>query len=639
MIIHLKKVLMISLGLWASVATGQVRQLGGPALTRADFNRLACKADLPLFWIADNNNDSKLDPAELAVTGSGKKARAKYLKKGRFSKRFTKSYRKLVQLRRREAVARELDGGRPTLVRSDLSGLPARDKKVLKLLLAAGKMIEDLYLRQTGAFQFKRTIGKGPGGGKTLFWRNHGPWCHTPATAKDPFCNAMPSFPARRSGAYPADIKQDSAMCKMLQEHADAKSLLNPFTVVQRVKGKLVALPLHKVYGKKMKAVAKKLKAAAKALAKNSEEKAFRRYLLAAAKGFTSNSWGEADEAWAAMNSTNSKWYLRIGPDEVYFDPCQQKAGFHMALARIDQGSLSWQKKLNPLRKKMETGLAALIGKPYTPRDVRFHMPDFINIVRNAGDSRHPLGAVIGQSLPNWGKVAQEGRGRTVVMANLYTDPDSQRIARLKAEALLDPATLKHFTVEQNPFLVNIILHEASHNFGPHSDYRIKGKTPKVLFGGKLASTLEELKAQTAGLWFLQFLRKEGLIDDKTLKQSYTQAMLWAFGHIARGMFTSSGNVRPYSQLAAVQVGFFVKQGALSFKKGKFTIHFKKLPGAIDKLTKQVGQIKATGNHTAAQKLIDRYVKGKGRKLVQMKRIRKEVLKYPKATFLYSVAY
>ena len=77
----------------------------------------------------------------------------------------------------------------------------------------------------------------------------------------------------------------------------------------------------------------------------------------------------------------------------------------------------------------------------------------------------------------------------------------------------------------------------------------------------------------------------------------------------------------------------------LTYKKGKFTIHLKKLPGAIDKLMKQVGQMKATGDKAGAKKLIDYYVKGKGKKLVRMERISKEVLKYPKASFRYSVVY
>ena len=52
-----------------------------------------------------------------------------------------------------------------------------------------------------------------------------------------------------------------------------------------------------------------------------------------------------------------------------------------------------------------------------------------------------------------------------------------------------------------------------------------------------------------------------------------------------------------------------------------------------------MGQIKATGDEAGARKLIDHYVKGKGKKLVRMGRIAEQVLRYPKASFRYSVVY
>ena len=78
----------------------------------------------------------------------------------------------------------------------------------------------------------------------------------------------------------------------------------------------------------------------------------------------------------------------------------------------------------------MEKALAVLAGPPYEAREVSFHLPDFIDIVLNAGDARAARGATIGQSLPNWGPVANEGRGRTVAMTNFYADPDSRDVTR-----------------------------------------------------------------------------------------------------------------------------------------------------------------------------------------------------------------
>lgn len=622
----------------AGALAGTVEQYGVPALSRTDFNRLAVQANLPLFWPRDRNKDGRIDADELKVTGRGRIG-AGYLVRGKLTHRFTRAYKQLVEIRRREAVRRELDSGRPTLLYNDFSAAPTTDRAVVREILSAAEVIERIYWRQTGAAAHLRTLARSDPASQMLFWRNHGPWCQSPATRGDRFCNALPSFPRRSSGAYPGDLEHNDKMCKMLQGHADAKRLLDPFTIVRRVRGKLTAVPYNRVFGGEMRQVAARLRAAARAVARDPAEKAFHRYLLAAAKGFETNVWAEADEAWAAMSSSNSKWYLRIGPDEVYADPCQQKAGFHVSFARIDPNLLSWQKKLTPLRTTMERDLARLIGKPYRARRISFHMPDFIKIILNAGDSRHPMGATIGQSLPNWGKVAREGRGRTVVMTNLYTDPDSRKIATAKARELLGGRSMRYHSSDPSADLINIILHEATHNFGPHSDYRVKGKTPSQIFGGKMASTLEELKAQTGGMWYLQLLHRKGLLDKTQLYRAYVAALTWAFSHISRGMFSPSGNVQPYSQLAAIQVGSFMQDGALTFAGGKFTIHFDRLPRAIERLAQTVGRIKATGDRAAAKKLIDHFIKGRGHRLVHEKHIAHRLLRYPKGTFLYSVKY
>ena len=61
-------------------------------------------------------------------------------------------------------------------------------------------------------------------------------------------------------------------------------------------------------------------------------------------------------------------------------------------------------------------------------------------MVLNAGDQRSPHGATIGQSLPNWGPVAETG-GRTVAMTNLYTDADSREQQAEQMSSLFCKAT------------------------------------------------------------------------------------------------------------------------------------------------------------------------------------------------------
>ena len=154
----------------------------------------------------------------------------------------------------------------------------------------------------------------------------------------------------------------------------------------------------------------------------------------------------------------------------------------------------------------MEKALAELAGAPYKAREVSFKLPDFIDIVLNAGDSRPPSGATIGQSLPNWGPVANEGRGRTVAMTNFYTDPDSIEALKGTTESLFCKDTMAKYTTDREPQLMSTVLHEAAHNLGPAHQYKANGKIDREAFGGPLASTLEELKAQTAALFFTDWL-------------------------------------------------------------------------------------------------------------------------------------
>jgi hypothetical protein len=629
--------------------TPQTSPEHAPKLERSDFNRLAALLDRPLFWEKDLRNPGVLNPEELAILGVGAD-RSVFVddSNGIFTPNFTRIYRAMVERRRREAVARELEQGRTTLVRTDLASEPEYRKAVVRHITRAARIVEELYALQKGSHHLRDCPVPGDESSYALIRRNQGPWCQAPATEEDPFCHACPDYPSQRSGLYPAHLAEDPAMCKKLAARGDADQLLAPFVVVRGAGDSLRAVPYHRVWAHRTRRVAGQLRAAAAALPQG-EEQTFRAYLLAAATGFETNDWGPVDEAWVAMTGENSKWYLRIGPDEVYSDPCNRKAAFHVSFGRVDPVSLGWSKKLTPHRDEMEQGLARLIGPSYSARKVRFHLPDFIEIILNAGDSRLSLGAFIGQSLPNWGRVAVEGRRRTVVMSNLYSDTDSVTIRRKQAASLFSKDSMKHFTTEKKIALLGTVLHEATHNLGPHSDYRIDGKNPRAVFGGTTATVLEELKSQTGSIYYLDFLRKKGILDPEEVRKAQTCAVVWCFGQISRGMFTPSGRAKPYGQVAAIQLAFLVREGALSWDssqmaangkdRGRFTIHHHRMASAAEKLMRRVGRILARGDAKDAEKWIVDEVSGDGSQLVGNPAISNRMLRYPKASFTYSVTF
>jgi hypothetical protein len=91
-------------------------------------------------------------------------------------------------------------------------------------------------------------------------------------------------------------------------------------------------------------------------------------------------------------------------------------------------------------------------------------------------------------------------------------------------------------------------------------------------------------------------------------------------------------------------VGFLLDEGAVTFdpsapatdgNPGAFTVHFEKMPTAIEKLMKVVGLIKATNDRAGANALVAKYVDGAK---VPQKLITDRELKYPKQSLVYSVS-
>lgn len=624
------------------------------ALTRIDFNARAQERFIPLFWRTDANKNGALDPAELVtLVGPWSATLTDFVKSDAFTAQFDAVYSALLanpdesaltaeEKARRAAIRLELSQGKTTLVETNLAS--ATDRKAFEHFARAAARIEKLYALQHGTTELASKIPAGDVLSKALFFRNQSPFCVAPKTEKDPACNAVNPTPSRAVGLYPAAIQADPKFCAKLETEKNKAALMDHFSVVTEDGKGFKAVPYTEAYKEDMEGVAKELEAAAALF--GDDEAALKTYLAAAATAFRTNDWEPANEAWVAMGPHNSKWYLRVGPDETYHEPCSWKAGFALQLARINLDSVEWQKKLEPVKGEMEKALATLAGPPYAARDVKFKLPDFIDVTLNAADQRNPHGATIGQSLPNWGKVAERG-GRTVVMTNLYTDADSRETLEMQAASLYCKSTFDGFSSDSKAAILSVVLHEASHNLGPAHDYAVKGKKDDDIFGGPLASTMEELKAQTSALYFTWWLVEKGLLTEAEAKHATLRDVVWAFGHISRGMYDGAGHAKPYSQLASIQLGSMMKAGALIWKPteqanngsdvGCFEVDLAKWKPAVNELGKRVLKAKGRGDKKDAEAMKAAFVDGKDNWASLRGTVAERWLRAPKATFVYSV--
>ena len=232
-------------------------------------------------------------------------------------------------------------------------------------------------------------------------------------------------------------------------------------------------------------------------------------------------------------------------------------------------------------------------------------------------------------------------------MTNLYTDPDSEAAMKEQASSLLCAGTMGRFDSAAKHGTLSTVLHEAAHNLGPAHEYKVKGKTDDQIFGGPLASTLEELKAQTAALYFSEWLVEKNLLTKEDAEKAHIRDVTWAFGHIAQGMVNAEDKPKPYSQLASIQMGYLHESGVLVWKPadkaangtdvGCFDVDLATWKGKVDGLAKIVLGIKGRGDKALAEKTRDTYVK-EGTPWAERRAVIKERwLRAPKASFVYAV--
>lgn len=628
------------------------------ALGRIEFNRRAAEEFLPLFWREDINADGILQPGELAVLwGLPDDDAALWVAGDAFTPKFVETYARLSQApaggtgpdaERLRLVREELAQGVATLVYTDMSKDSPAEQQMVRHMMRIAVLIERLYARQIGVLENEAQIPREDMASRAMFHRNQKPFCEAPLTETNPACNALAQAPQRASGLYPAVIQTEPGFCQRMQKAPNAAALMDHFSIVtgDASPASWKSVPFPVAWAEDMSAVAQELRAAADSLGES--EPALVAYLRATADSFGSNDWEPANRAWVAMNGKNSRWYTRIGPDEVYDDPCAWKGGFALQFARINPDSTAWQEKLDPQKAAMEQQIAKMAGPPYKVRNVQFKLPDFIDVVLNAGDQRKSFGATIGQSLPNWGPVAAAG-GRTTAMTNLYTDPDSTaRSAALQSAVFCKASDGLHVYGGKDGVL-NSLLHEAAHNLGPSHDYSVAGRTAPQAFGGPLASTLEELKAQNTSLYLLSFLQSRGVLGPDEVLRTLREGLVWAFGHISRGMYEVNGTPRNYSHVGAIQIGSFIESGALKWvpdeksASGKDTgcieVDYAKLPAAVETLETTVLGIKSRADKAGAEVLLAKYVDNKDDEYAAMKSaITERFLRSPKASFVYSVS-
>ncbi len=199
----------------------------------------------------------------------------------------------------------------PTELAADLGGVPESERPVLVELIEAGRLMDEIFLRQASVDNpaVRDEIASVGGDLETYFQVNFGPWDRL--DDMEPYYGTAP-HPAG-AGYYPADITKEEFEAWVAAHPEDQEAFESLHTVIRRDGDRLVAVPYSEEYREWLEPAAAHLRAAAAATSNDS----LRRFLESRAAAFASDDYYQSDMDWMDLDAPVE---VTIGPYETYED-------------------------------------------------------------------------------------------------------------------------------------------------------------------------------------------------------------------------------------------------------------------------------------------------------------------------------
>ncbi len=497
----------------------------------------------------------------------------------------------------------------PTPLRVDTSKLSPGDRQALVKLLAAARILDDVFLQQlwdgNQAIYARLQEDTTPLGKARLhyFWLNKGPWSDI-----DEFKAFLPGVPARKplgANFYPENMTKEAFEHWVAQltpqEQEQAKGF---FTVIRRKENAqsagsdLVVIPYSQAYAEDLTKAANLLREAA-ALTEN---ESLKKFLNLRADAFLSNDYYQSDLAWMDLDAPLD---ITIGPYETYNDELfGYKAAFEGYVSLRDDEESA---KLSAFAKHLQE------IEDNLPIEPQYRNPKLgagapirvVDQILSAGDGAHGIQSVA-YNLPNDDRVVQQKGSKRVMMKNVQEAkfrsvllPIARRM--LTQEAMVD--------VSFTPFFTHTVAHELMHGLGPHR-IKVDGRDTtareelKEVFGA-----IEEAKADVTGLFALQYMMNHAKAmgldkllpsDEAAERQLYSTYLASAFRTLRFGLNDAHGKGM------AVQFNFLTDKGAfVHHPDGTFSVQMSRIKSAVAELDHDLLTLEAQGDYAGAKSMLD----------------------------------
>jgi hypothetical protein len=480
-----------------------------------------------------------------------------------------------------EEIKKKADEFVSFTLKTDLSVLSEKEKQMLPLLLAAAKIMDEIYWQQ--AFGEKNDLCQKDWDEYTrkFIQLNYGPWERLNANK-----SFLTDFKDKPAGAnfYPADMTKEEF------EAFDDQTKTSQYTMIRRGEdGELKSIPYHIVFKDQVVKVAGLLLKAAEL----AEDEGLRNYLAKRAKALLSDDYFESDVAWMEMKNNTIEFIA--GPIENYEDQLfGYKAAYESFILIKDK---EWSDKLVKYAALLPGLQTALPCEPKykneTPgvdSDMNVYDAIYYGGDCNAGSK------TIAINLPN-DEVVRNTKGSRKLQLKNSMQAKFDKIVVPISDLLIAEDQRKH--VKFDAFFENTMFHEVAHGLGLGNTVD-KSTTVREALKDSYTS-IEEGKADILGLWCVYQLNEMGEFSDKDMMDNFVTFMAGIFRSVRFGAASAHGKANMMRFYYFQETGAFARDEAT----GTYRVNYEKMKEAMLALSADILKIQGDGDYETAKLMIE----------------------------------
>ncbi len=463
---------------------------------------------------------------------------------------------------------------------ADLSGLSDNQREMIRLLIEASEIMDDLFWRQAYGDDYVDwldSLGVGPQ--RTFAELNYGPWDRL--DDERPFVAGAGPKPLG-ANFYPADMSKE----EFDEAYLPGKNGL--YSLIRRnAAGELVLIPYSVAYADELQQAAELLREAADL----AESIQFKNYLKLRAAALISDDFQLSDMTW--MDMKDNEIDVVIGPIETYEDRLFGfRTGYESYVLLKD---LEWSDRLSryaAFLPELQEGLPVpdeyKQETPGTDSDLNAYDVIYYAGHSNAGSK------TIAINLPNDEEVQLVKGTRRLQLKNAMR-AKFDKILEPIADVLVDDSQRQHVTFDA--FFANTMFHEVAHGLGIKNTIDGRGTVREALLD--VASSMEEGKADVLGLYMITRLHEQGELGDVDLMDYYVTFMAGIFRSTRFGASSAHGKAN------MVRFDFFKEAGAFvrDAETGKYRVDKEAMTKAMEDLSRLLLTLQGDGDYEGALEL------------------------------------